>query len=186
MPVADFGKDLNLPSTPSVFIKLTSKGDKIKFRIADVPVYDTKHFVGDKQIEICGKYNSDDPKAKCQWCDKWQERVKAGDKDGARAIAPVTTFYYRVLDLKENRAGVFQFNAKSIHYTIKNYADEGADVFQTDWVVERTEEPGSYYKILSLPGKPLNEEQMEQMDIAKNLKLTVGRESSSVGVTEKK
>jgi hypothetical protein len=182
MPEAQFGKKLNLPSAGSKFIKLTAKGDKIKFRIASTAHYQTKHWL-DKETVLCTRYNAEDKKAECINCDKHQKLVDAGNVDEAKKIAPVTTFYYPILNLADDTAAVFQFTAKSIHYTIAGYADEGVDVFACDWSVERTEEKGNYYKVLRLDSKPLNKEQKAAIEAAKNIKF-MGKESSSVVIED--
>jgi len=182
MPEANFNKSLNLPSKGGVYVRLKDKGDKVKFLIAGTPHYETIHWVGDKQFELCGKYNSDEPtKATCQYCEDYARAIEEKDKETEKAIRPVTNFYYPILDLVTNKPSIFQFSAKSIHYTIKNYADEGLDVFDTVWVVERTNEQGpNYYKVLNM-GKPkLTPENKEQLVLAKELKIKTGKSSDSV------
>jgi len=184
MPLATFGKNLNLPSSGGKFIKLKAKGDKLKFRIAGQPVYETQHWIAEKQAVLCGRFNSEDKKALCQYCDQYQKLVDAGQKDEAKELAPVTTFYYPILHLLDDSAGIFQFTAKSIHYTIGGYADEGVDVFACDWSIERTEDPGNYYAVKRLGDKPLNEEQQDQYEVAKGLKINRGKESTSISLEE--
>jgi len=187
MPEAAFNKKLNLPGNTNTFVKLKSKGDKIKFRIANTPHYETIHWVGDIEFELCGRFNSDDKEAKCTYCDDYDRAVEAGDKKTADAIKAQTTFYYPILLLEGNaseqvgKPAIFQFNAKSIHYNIKGYADEDVDVFACDWLVERTEEQGNYYHVKRLSDKPLSKELQEQFELAKQLKLKA-KESKSVVV----
>lgn len=182
MPEAAFSKNIQLPSKGGQFVRLKDKGDKVKFVIAGTPHYETIHWVGDKQFELCGKYNSDNPaKAECQYCDQYQEAVEAGDEKTEKQIRPVTNFYYPILNLLIDKPAIFQFSAKSIHYTIKNYSDEGLDVFDTVWVVERTNEQGpNYYKVLNMGSPKLTAEQKEQLELAKKLKVKAGKPSSSV------
>lgn len=180
MPEATFGHRLNLPSAGSSFVKLNSKGDKIKFAIANTPHYETHHWLSRTEKVVCEKYNTEDKEAKCKFCDDWKKLLDAGKKDAARQIAPVTTFYYPIVDLAKNVPSIFQFTAKSIHYTISGYAEEDVDVFDCIWVVERTEEKGNYYKILNLGALKLNKEQQEAMAKAKEIKLKAIGESSSV------
>jgi hypothetical protein len=181
MPEAAFDQNLNLPSSNTTFVKLKSKGDKIKFRIAANPHYETVHFI-DKHPVLCTKYNTEDKKAKCVHCDKYALLVEAGKEKEteARDIKPVTNFYYPILNLADDTAGIFQFTAKSIHYTIAGYAKEGLDVFGSDWVVERTEEKGSYYKVLRLDGSKLSAEQKEMLLKANGFKMKALNTSSSV------
>lgn len=180
MPEAQFGQRINLPSSGSSFIKLKSKGDKIRFCIANTPHYETYHWLSDQEKVLCGRYNSEDKEAYCKLCDEWKSLLDAGKKDQAKKVAPITTFYYPVVDLVKNEPAVFQFTAKSIHYTISGYADEGVDVFDCLWSIERTEEQGNYYKILNLGPKKLNKEQEEALVKAKEIKVKAVKESSSV------
>ena len=179
MPDANFDKDLNLPKGSSLYIKLVNKGDKIKFRIATTPTYETRHWVDKKTVVMCTKYNVDDPDESCKYCDQYTDAQAVGNQDLARQLKPTTTFRYPILNLATNQPGVFEFTARSIHYGIKNYADEGVDVMACDWSVERTEEKGNYYKLLRLSDKPLTEEQQESLEKAKKI-MTKGRPSSSV------
>jgi len=184
MPDADFGKKLNLPSADGRYAKLAKKGDKIKFRIANTPHYETKHFLPEKEVVFCEKYNADDPTLTCKYCDDYQTAFDIGDEVMAKQLRPSTTFYYPILDLNLNKARIFQFTAKSIHYSIKGYADEGVDVFACDWSVERTEESGAnYYKILRLDTSALDKVQMEQLLIAKEFKLE-SKTSKSIQVDD--
>lgn len=178
-PDANFDKDLNLPKGSSLYIKLSSKGDKIKFRIAKTPTYETKHWLDKKTTVLCAKYNSDLPVEECKYCDQYQEAVSAQDKEKAKQIKPVTTFHYPIVNLADNLPAIFEFTAKSIHYTIRGYAVEGVDVMGCDWSVERTEERGNYYKVLRLGDAPLTDEQKVAMENAKKLMLN-GNKSSSV------
>ena len=186
MPEANFSKNLNLPSKGGTYIRLKEKGDKVKFIIAGTPHYETIHWVGDKQFELCGKYNSDDPaKAECSYCEDYAKAVEEKDEKTEKQIRPVTNFYYPILDMTSNKPAIFQFSAKSIHYTIKNYADEGLDVFETLWVVERTNEQGpNYYKVLNMGTPKLSDEQKEQLALAKKLKPKTGKASQSVSDEE--
>jgi len=183
MPVADFNKKLNLPSKGGQYIRLKEKGDKVKFIIANTPHYETIHFIN-REVVVCGKYNSDDGKGDCEYCDMYKKAIEDGDETKERNLRPVTNFYYPILDLTNNKPAIFQFSAKSIHYTVKNYADEGVDVFNSIWSVERTNEQGAnYYKVLCLGSPKLTKEQEEQLALAKKLEIKA-RESASVSVAE--
>jgi len=181
MNTADFNKDIKLPIAQGIYTKLSKKGEKIKFMIAATPHYETVHFLGDREVVLCGKYNSENPEeGYCKYCDDYQTAVNMGDKNTVKQIKPVTNFYYPILNLDTNQATIFQFTAKSIHYGIKGYSDEGVDVFACAWLVERTEDKKlGYYKILNMGPVKLTIEQEEQLKIAKGLS-PKGRESSSV------
>lgn len=181
MPEASFDKHLNLPPTPGKFVKLSKLGDKIRFIIAATPHYSTKHFVTDKDVVLCNKYNSEDKSLTCKWCEQYLEELETKGEKADDQLKPVTNFYYPILNLDTNKAQIFQFTAKSIHYTIKNYASEGVDVLTDVFKVERTEEKGNYYPVLHLPAVDLTPEQKEQLEIARKFKLS-GNESGSVVV----
>jgi hypothetical protein len=183
MPVAGFDKPLNLPSNDGKFVKLKKLGDTIKFRLANTPHYVTKHFLADKTIVMCGKYNTEDKDAKCTYCEQYTKANDAGEKELAKQLKPVTTFYYPIVDMNDSKPKIFQFTAKSIHYTIVGYANDGVDVFASTWKVERTEEQGNYYKVLRLDEKPFTKEQAEAFNVAKTFKLE-SKESSSVVLEE--
>lgn len=180
MPEASFSKDLNLPKGNSLYVKLASKGDKIKFRIAATPFYVTRHWNADNKTTImCEKYNTDSPDKTCERCAKYDELMAKDKEEEAKPYRAITTFRYPILNYEGDIPAIFEFTAKSIHYTIKGYADEGLNVFACDWSVERTEEKPKYYNILRLNEGELTEKQQEALDKAKTFKLT-DRQSSSV------
>lgn len=177
MPKAEFGKELDLPAGGSRYIKLRSRGDKIKFRIARTPVYQVAHWVDGQKIK-CGKYGTGG--GKCSLCDDFQKAVQLGDEEMQKKFRPVTTFLYPILNRDTGEAQIFQFTAKSIHYAIGGYAREGVDVFSCDWAVERTEEPGSgYYNVMRLSNVELTDKEKQQLEVAKKFVLE-GQESESV------
>ena len=178
MPEASFSKDLNLPKGNSLYVKLAGKGDKIKFRIATTPFYVTRHWTSPRTTELCEKYNSDNVKP-CKHCEEYDKLMAQDKKEEAKEHRPITTFKYPILNYEGDLPAIFEFTAKSIHYSIKGYADEGVDVFACDWSVERTEEQGNYYKVLRLNDSKLSEKQQEALDKAKTFKLA-DRQSSSV------
>lgn len=179
MPEASFDKDLNLPKGSDKYIKLTKKGDKLKFVIAATPHYETIHFLPNKDRILCARFNGDDPTIECRYCDLYSEELDEKGKDDKKQYAPVTNFSYPVLNLDTGKAQVFQFNAKSIHYGIKRYFTEGVDIFKGKWSVERTEETGNYYPLLYLGEAKLSKEEIAELEKAKSLKLS-GKESDSV------
>jgi hypothetical protein len=181
---AGFKRDLNLPTTGSKYIKLKSKGDKLKFLIAGTPHYETKHWVSDREAILCDKYNSPDKKADCDYCSQYAQLIKdAGSDKGlieeANKLRPQVTFYYPVLDLTNNVAGVFQ-TSPSVHWTIVGYSEDDVDVFKCAWSVTRTEEPGKYYETRRLDPVKLTPEQEEVLATAKTLNLERGKQSESV------
>ncbi len=183
MPEAAFNKRLNLPQNRGHFVKLEHKDDKIKFRIANTPHYQTKHFLDDHTAVFCGKYNSEDPKATCRYCDQYQKIFDEKGKKAAERMKPVVTFYYPIVNMDTNEAQIFEFRARRIHYTLVGYDDDGIDVFGCTWSVTRLEEPGNYYEIRRLNDKPLNKEQQDALKVAQSFHLA-SRKSSSIVVAD--
>jgi len=184
MQEAGFDKNLNVPRAGGLYIKLTAKGEKIRFIIAAPPKYETKHWIGDKESVLCDKYNSPDNKTPCTFCDQWQAmRQVAGDDkkqmEVANKLKPQATFFYPILNLNNNTAGIFQ-TAPSVHWTIVGYKDDGVDVFGCAWGVERTEVTGNYYVTRRLDKVDLTEEQEEALEKAKGLTVGKGKESHTV------
>ena len=177
MPKAEFGRELDLPASEGRYIRLKSQGDKIKFRIAGTPVYQVDHWVEGEKIP-CKKYGGGG--GECSFCEDYRRAVELGDEEMQRKFRPVTTFLYPILNRVTGKAQIFQFTAKSIHYAISGYAKEGVDVFGCDWVVERTEEPGSgYYSVMRLGSEELTEEEQAQLERARGF-LLEGKSSKSV------
>lgn len=184
MPEAAFGQQINVPSTGGSYIKLKGKGDKVKFIIAGTPHYETQHWIDGHPV-LCDRYNGSDKNAPCQYCDQYQAALEeAGDDKDAQKLAnkkgPVTTFYYPILNLADDKPAIFQFTAQSIHWNISSYADEGMNVMEQTWLVTRTETPGSYYDVKNLGIQRLTAEQEEALERASKLKIKLGKESSSV------
>lgn len=185
MPEAGFNRDINLPMSIGKYFRLKSKGDKIKFLIANTPHYETKHWISDKDTVLCDKYNGAPKDAKCVWCDKYKELyMSAGDDkkkiEEANKLRPTTTFFYPVLNLDTNEAVIFQ-TAQSVHWEIVGYFEEGVDVFGCAWSVERTETPGNYYSTKRLDPVKLSLDQKEVFEEAKHINLkNKGQASSSV------
>lgn len=184
MPEANFDRNIDLPSGGGKYFRLKSKGDKIKFLIANTPHYETKHWISDRETVMCGRYNGQGKKAVCDWCNKHKDLLAlAGDDkkkiEQANKFRATTTFFYPVLNLLNDEPVIFQ-TTPSVHWTIVGYKEDGVDVFGCAWAVERTEEPGKYYEIRRLDPVKLTPEQLEAVAIAKAFTLSKGQASSSV------
>jgi hypothetical protein len=104
------------------------------------------------------------------------------DKDKvkiANQLKPQVTFFYPVLNLNTNEPVIFQ-TAQSVHWTIVGYAEDGVDVFNCAWAVERTEEPGKYYEVRRLDAVKLTAEQKDALEKAKLIVLNKGQVSKTV------
>ncbi|KKR27915.1 MAG: hypothetical protein UT61_C0062G0015 [Candidatus Woesebacteria bacterium GW2011_GWA1_39_8] len=184
MPEAGFDKNLNVPRSGGNYTKLSSKGEKIKFLIANTPHYETKHWTGERESVLCEKYNSPDKNKSCDLCDQWKVLVEAAGEDKkelevANKLKPQVTFFYPILNLADNSPVIFQ-TAPSVHWTIVGYKEDGVDVFACAWSVERTEDPGNYYVIRRLDAVKLDEEQEAALQKAKEIKLSKGKLSQTV------
>ena len=184
MPQANFDRNINLPTGGGKYFRLKAKGDKIKFLIAQAPHYETKHWISDNESVMCDKYNGQDKGVKCENCEKYADLIAlAGeDKDKvkiANQLKPQVTFFYPVLNLNTNEPVIFQ-TAQSVHWTIVGYAEDGVDVFNCAWAVERTEEPGKYYEVRRLDAVKLTAEQKDALEKAKLIVLNKGQVSKTV------
>ena len=188
MPEAGFNRDINLPSGGGKYFRLKAKGDKIKFLIASTPHYETKHWTSDRESVLCQRYNGQGKSSVCENCVKYRDLLAlAGDEkdkvEVANKLKPQVTFFYPVVDLKTDEPVIFQ-TTQSVHWTIVGYAEDGVDVFNCAWSVERTEEPGKYYEVRRLDTIKLSAEQKEALEKAKQIVLNKGQASSSVVVEQ--
>ena len=184
MPVANFDRNINLPSGGGKYLRLKAKGDKVKFLIANTPHFETKHWIGDRESVLCDKYNGQGKTAVCGNCDTYKMMLaEAGDNEAklkeANKLKPQVTFFYPVLDLNTNEPVIFQ-TSPSVHWTIVGYKEDGVDVFNCAWAVERTEEPGKYYEVRRLDSIKLSKEQLEALEKAKQIVLSKGQVSTSI------
>jgi hypothetical protein len=184
MPEAGFDRNINLPSGGGKYFRLKAKGDKIKFLIANTPHFETKHWVSDREAVMCDRYNGQGKNAVCKNCEQYKDLLAlAGDEkdkvEQANKLKPQVTFFYPVLDLKTDEPVIFQ-TSPSVHWTIVGYKEEGVDVFNCAWSVERTEEPGKYYEVRRLDTIKLTKEQDEALVLAKQIVLSKGQVSSSI------
>lgn len=174
MPTANFGESVDFSA--SRFTKLKSKGDKIQFRILDAPFYDGKHFLKDGDewdVQPCPRINEG---AECEYCEKFFKAHREAKKDGlsqddTRKLTdpwkPSISFYFPVLNRDTEKFEVFQ-TTKSVRDAIETEREMGTNVLTTDFVVLRTEKPGSgYYKVSTVDSsktKDLSPKEVEEAE----------------------
>lgn len=167
MPSFNMGETLNIDKG-GMFVKLKSKGDKIKFRLIKGGYYDGKHFIknGDKWIV------TDCPKImhgmECEYCDKYisirtqadllqndeEKKSVMKEADGYKAKM---TFYYPIIDREDGKGKILKTSLVVRQELEQEYKD-GIDVFEYDYVLTRTEEsPAKYYKLTRIDSKQTKE-----------------------------
>ena len=157
-PYSEFGE--KIISSQTLYISLKGKGDKVKFRILGKPYYNGKHFTkdGDKWIVTpCPRINS---KEDCDLCEKYfktmaeanknkkdKELFEAGKKE-ANKYKNTISVYFPIINRDLEQFQIFQTKVG-----IKNKIDAeillGTPILERDFIVMRTEVPGSDYYTLS-------------------------------------
>ena len=183
-PEAGFERDINLPSGGSKYFRLKAKGDKIKFLIANTPHYETKHWISDRESVLCQKYNGQPKGTPCETCEQHSKLLAAAgdDKkkiDAANKLKAKVDFFYPVLNLDTDEPVIFR-TTPSVHWDIVGYKENGVDVFGCAWMVERVEEGSHYYAVKRLDKVKLTPEQVEGLELARQIPLSKGKASNSV------
>lgn len=185
MPYAQFGEKLSFGGG-SPFFKLKSKGDKLRFRLLGAPFIEGKHFFkledGSWDIQPCVRINEN---GKCPHCAAYfsiiMKAKKTGDKtlmeQAKKEAAPFKnsiSAYFPVLDRDTEEFKVFQ-GGISIRNKIEDEVALGTKVLAVDFIVLRTENPGSdYYKLSRVDSgdtKPLTDKEKAEIERYKTLDL---------------
>ena len=182
MPFADFGQKIpSIDGRESKIFFLKTKGEKVVFRIVGKPYYISRHFVqkedGSWNIFFCPRIMKD---SKCIYCQKYfdlrkqvKEAKESGDKGAAEALneeakryKETTRFYYPAIN-RETGEGILLEAPLSVRLKLDSYVEAGADVLNSDFVLTRTEKPGSdYYTLIRLDSKdtkPLTKKEKEEV-----------------------
>lgn len=157
MPVAEYGEKVDFSA--SKFTKLSSKGDKITFRLLGAPFYEGKHFMEDSneqsgwKVIPCPRINEG---GECEICEMFFAAHKSAKKDGldrsetdklVRPFQPAISFYFPVLNRETERFEIFQ-TSQGVRNQIEEQVQLGTKIMDRDMIVVRTEKPGSsYYKL---------------------------------------
>lgn len=163
MPYADYGESIDMGT--SKFTKLKSKGDKIRFRLLGKPFYDGKHFMqddGEWDIKSCPRINEG---GKCDICDMFFKAHKDGKKQGlskddidkmTKDFKASVSFYFPVVNRETEMFEIFQTTI-GVRNQLETEKEMGVNLLESDFVVMRTEIPGSYYKLSKVDSSDVNE-----------------------------
>jgi len=167
MPNFSMGETLNIDKG-GLFVKLKSKGDKIKFRLIKGGYYDGKHFIknGDKWIiSNCPRIMNG---SECEYCNKYlaiktqadllknDEEKKSVMKE-AENFKVKMTFYYPVIDREDGKGKILKTTI-GVRQELEQEYKDGIDVYEYDYVLTRTEEsPAKYYKLTRIDSKQTKE-----------------------------
>lgn len=158
MQTLDFDSDM--PSSGSLYLRVKEKGDTITFRIAQNPGYVGKHFIETEtgwDVPGCPRINANE---QCDYCDmffaaraerKQLEGTKPTDKETLdkieglkkeeRKYGSTTTFYFPVLNRNTGKMGILQTTG-GVRNKIKEFHDNGTNIFDKDFVLRNTGKPG--------------------------------------------
>jgi hypothetical protein len=184
MPQVGFGEKLQKGGNQ--FLKLESKGDKVRIRLLDAPFIEGKHFFQTDDgwdIQACPRINEG---GKCEHCDKFFSFLRKAKKETDKTLIaqirkeadywkPSTFVYYPVIDRMTAAFAVFQTTVGVREQIEAEYA-VGVKVLEVDFMVLRTEVPGaSYYKVSrvdSAETTPLLETEVQAIEEYKAMDLS--------------
>lgn len=187
----------NLPTQTGLYIRVKEKGDQVRFRIAQEPVYSGKHFmkIGDKwDVTSCARVSDQDH---CEYCDMYfkgmQEAKKTEETDpekaeqtreAARKYSASIIFYLPILDRDNQEFKILQ-TTMGIRNKINEYYEAGTKVFERDWILRNTGAKGkerySIVPVDSSESSPLTPKEVEEIKKAK----TFDTSSINDGVSQK-
>lgn len=200
MPKFQTGQKLNI-DRGTVFAELKSKGEKIHFRvIGNEYQYDGKHFFqkdGKWIVTFCPRVMND---LECQHCEKYfaiRNQAKAEEDKKKKEVLlkeanlfkATVKFYYPIIDREKQEARIFKASLSTRIYFNQEH-ENGLDIVDYDYIVTRTEIPGSgYYSVTRLDSKqtkPLTEKEQQEIEKIKrwNLEEMVTGMSSKIVKTE--
>ena len=198
MPTFEFG-DLQEDNKEDLIVRLKSKNEKIKFRLVPNKFYFTaKHFIkedGGWNVVDCPRVLSGD---ECEYCEKTQmlyDDLKKAEAENDEANVKLFNeeirkykvsynFFYPIVDRDTETAKILQVS-KSVRISLEDEYKNGTDMFKYDWILTRTERPGSdYYKLTRVDSsetKPLSEKEKKEYEKARkwNLEKLVGGKPSN-------
>lgn len=168
-----FGEQMKSTSGGN-FLRVKQKGDTIKFRIAQAPVYSGKHFsplvdkeTGDKKWDVfpCPRINNGE---ECETCEQFfklkAQAKKAKETDDlklekdlntqARNYSVAIQFFFPVLDRGTQEFGILQ-TTKGVRDRINEAHESGVNVLDKDWVLRNTgsDSPKDLYSIVAMDSK---------------------------------
>jgi hypothetical protein len=200
MPDFNFGEKTNADSTPKIdFLRLDHKDQKLHLRFLPYPgVYEGKHFIigedGKWNISYCPKIMKGKD-SECIYCDKYweakrglkeiEDTMKADERkemtvkekalkksydEVAKKYGNTISFYYRVIDRDTGQARIFK-TTRSVRIKLEDENKAGIEVPDYDYIITRTERPGSdYYSLIRLDSSKVPElthEELLQIEVAR-------------------
>lgn len=179
MPTGKIG-DPNALDNKGLFISLKDKDEKHTFRFLRPDyTYDGKHFEqgadGKWTVTDCPRINEGNPCELCQKAMDIKKALKNTDdenekkkiRETARPYEPKVTFYYVVLDRETGFCKILK-TTLSVRLKLEEKLNDGEDIYHSDYVLKRTEKPGSEYYTLtrvdSKDTKPFTEEEEKEVE----------------------
>ena len=167
MPEFQLGDKLNIDRGQD-FIELKSKGEKVHLRfLPGTYYYDATHFVkktdGGWDVFKCSRVMEDE---KCDECEKYFDLIKQAKATSSEKKATelrkkanghkaTIRFYFPVLDRETEQAGIFK-TSLSVRLRLEEEYSNGVEVLDYDYIITRTEKPGSdYYSLTRLDSKQI-------------------------------
>lgn len=196
-----FGEKTKFEQNTDVF-SLKNKGEKVTVRFLDAPFYDAKHFMKTPegwQVTECPRIMSEEF---CENCDKFfhaakeLKKLKAQESSDKKLIKNLEeekrlykntiSFYYPVMKRDTEQFALFK-TSLMVRIAVDEEFNNGIVVTENDYIVTRTEKPGSYYSLTRLPEKdvkPFTEKEQKAYD--EYLKMPEGHIESMLGRNSKK
>lgn len=179
MPFADFGE--NISFGVHQYLKLKDKKDKVQFRILGKPYFEGKHFMKDDKgnwdVKPCPRV---DENAECDLCKTYFSIIAAGKKTNdktlmeqakkeAKPFQNAVSVYYPIINRETGEYAVFQ-TTWGVRNMLEAEVELGVKVMKVDWIVLRTEVPGSYYKLSRVDSAETKALTKEEKEIVKQYK----------------
>lgn len=186
MPKLEFGETAHFDRSGSTeYLKLTSKGEQVHIRFLDSPMYSGKHFLKTEdgwEVPYCARIMED---KECEYCQKYweikEDQAQLGDRESlsaedkkkydnmekeASGYKVSMAFYYPVLERKSEEVAILE-TTQSVRWKLDEEVKAGINVTEYDYILTRTEKPGSdYYKLTRLDSKqiePLTEKEKKEV-----------------------
>jgi hypothetical protein len=187
MPYTEYDEPYNTGNLFDVIFRLIRKDEKIHFRLIGKPYYDGKHFLknddGSWNVVDCDRINLQAP---CEYCARYFQIIKesklTNDKDlieagkkQAQQWKATLSFYLPIINREIEEFQVFK-TTLSVKKGLEEEVAMGTPVMERDFIVLRTEKPGSeYYKLSRLDTgdtKPLNKKEKAEIERFKSMDLS--------------
>ena len=170
MPYAQFGEQTLIDKRATKTFKLTAEGQKVTFRILGNGFYNAKHFLlkedGNWNIFYCPRLMLGDD---CEYCEQYfnknkdlKELKEGGSKDKnaikalekeVRRFKPSIRWYYPILNRDTGKSTILE-TSLSVRNKLEDFTRAEVDILASDFVLVRTEKPGSdYYTLIRKDSK---------------------------------